>query len=100
MNEQQSGTRGTAFLGGLILGLVAGATAATLLAPAPGERTRKQLADQSRDLRQRMERMARDMQEGLGELAARLQPAGPGPGKPAASPAGPTTASEESASNP
>ena len=96
MTEQQSGRMGTAFLGGLVLGLVAGATAATLLAPAPGERTRKQLADRSRDLRQRMERMARDMQEGLGDLATRLQPTEPRARKPTASQA----ASEESASNP
>jgi len=49
MAKQNKKTSGGGFMFGLIVGLVAGATLALLLAPQTGEETRETLAGQLRD---------------------------------------------------
>ena len=83
MADDRNDTTGVGFLAGILVGTLLGAAAATLLAPQPGAETREVLARRSRKLRQRMERMAADMQEGLGEFAARTRGREPGPISPA-----------------
>lgn len=73
MADERMESTGASFLAGLLLGTLMGAAAATLLAPQPGTETRQMLAERSHLLRRRMERMASDMQEGLGEMTARVK---------------------------
>ena len=77
MADERMDSTGASFLAGLLLGTLLGAAAATLLAPQPGNETRQMLAERSLVLRRRMERMASDMQEGLGEMTARVKGAAP-----------------------
>jgi gas vesicle protein len=46
-----------------VLGALAGAAIALLYAPAPGDETRRKLAERARDGRERAERLARDGRE-------------------------------------
>lgn len=86
MTDDRNESAGAGFLVGILVGTLLGAAAATLLAPQPGAETREVLAERSRKLRQRMERMASEMQEGLGEITTRVK--GKERGPESASPAG------------
>lgn len=73
MADDRMESAGAGFFAGMFLGTLLGAAAATLLAPQPGIETREILADRTRKLRERMERMASEMQEGLGEITTRVK---------------------------
>lgn len=91
MADDRTESAGAGFLVGILVGTLLGAAAATLLAPQPGAETREALAERSRKLRQRMERMASEMQEGLGEITTRVKGKERGP----ESASGQTTAAPE-----
>lgn len=65
MSEQKGG--GPGFLAGLIVGIIAGAALAMVLAPATGEDTRDLLAAKAREASER----ARDKAADAGDLLAR-----------------------------
>ena len=61
MTHQESAA--SSLLVAFALGAVAGAAVALLYAPAPGDETRRKLAERARDGRQRAETMVRESRE-------------------------------------
>jgi gas vesicle protein len=59
----QQGSTGSGLLVAFALGAIAGAAVALLYAPAPGDETRRKLAERAREGRQRAETMVRESRE-------------------------------------
>ena len=59
----QQGSTGSGLLVAFVLGAMAGAAVALLYAPAPGDETRRKLAERAREGRQRAEGMVRESRE-------------------------------------
>jgi gas vesicle protein len=63
MTQQGSSAGASSLLVAFALGAVAGAAVALLYAPAPGEETRRKLAERAREGRQRAETVVREGRE-------------------------------------
>lgn len=64
---KSDGDRGPGFVSGLILGALAGATTAMMLAPTTGEETRGMLEERARDLTERGKKVIEGARCTIGE---------------------------------
>lgn len=68
--EEYDTSNGPGFLGGLLLGALAGAATMLLLAPQSGKKTRRQIRRKGRDLR---EQTTDTIEDGVSQARARAQ---------------------------